>query len=501
MAHVCGPEIVKYACHCGLLKPISQLYFCRHCSKIRCSFCVCHEVDSLFCGKCSENIPSAEARIKKNRCGNCLVCPSCQQDLGPRIAATSKTQHADEPKTPVKKMHYLLCQYCRWTSRDVGIPDQTSVTGFPDRDNVHGHRLQEVLDAYKAVVLSQKQQKENDKKKQRKKYMSYTDMTGVTAAALRKRIGLPADRTHPLLKSKPKKPEPAVAVEEVEELPDSIFTEPLNFLEVTSIDQRLLYPESQPVTVDKMFPVHKQLSIKRSLRCRACEHNVSKPEYNPNSVKFKIQLFAYYHIPDIRIVTVEPLRAGKPVELILKFTNPTQHQTDISFLELVITEPEDEEIKETEESLDSLSLQDKQPISLPSLTSTSQPSSLLSLPSHRQPSITIKPRKIEQNINCKVEIPTSSFILPPRDDAAEYDDSGDTHNIQDDTKLVKRRKANKAFIKLTVTPDENLPLNEEVVCGFTMRHLYTNTMLTHQPQKYERNVQVFLTLGNIVGSE
>lgn len=76
----------------------------------------------------------------------------------------------------------------------------------------------------------------------------------------------------------------------------------------------------------------------------------------------------------------------------------------------------------------------KQPISLPSLTSTSQPSSLLSLPSHRQPSITIKPRKIEQNINCKVEIPTSSFILPPRDDAAEYDDSGDTHNIQDDTK-------------------------------------------------------------------
>lgn len=68
--------------------------------------------------------------------------------------------------------------------------------------------------------------------------------------------------------------------------------------------------------------------------------------------------FCSYHIPDIRIVTVEPLRAGKPVELILKFTNPTQHQTDISFLELVITEPEDEEVKETEESLDSLSLQD-----------------------------------------------------------------------------------------------------------------------------------------------
>lgn len=53
-----------------------------------------------------------------------------------------------------------------------------------------------------------------------------------------------------------------------------------------------MQPESQPLTVDKLFPIHKQLTIKRSLRCRTCEHNVSKPEYNPTSVKFKIQLFA-----------------------------------------------------------------------------------------------------------------------------------------------------------------------------------------------------------------
>lgn len=72
----------------------------------------------------------------------------------------------------------------------------------------------------------------------------------------------------------------------------------------------------------------------------------------------------------------------------------------------------------------------KQPLSLP--LSASQPNSLLSL--SRQPSVTIKPRKIAQEINADVVIPESSFILPPRDDAAEYDDSGDTHNIQDDPK-------------------------------------------------------------------
>lgn len=37
-------------------------------------------------------------------------------------------------------------------------------------------------------------------------------------------------------------------------------------------------------------------------------------------------------------------------------------------------------------------------------------------------------------MNADVIIPESSFILPPRDDAAEYDDSSDTCNIQDDTK-------------------------------------------------------------------
>lgn len=101
---------------------------------------------------------------------------------------------------------------------------------------------------YKAIVIAQRQQQEKDKKKQRGKYLSYTvnllikityfyslisfqERTGVTAAALRKRIGLPPDFTHPMLKNKPKVPEPAKAKTEVEELPDTLFTEPINLME------------------------------------------------------------------------------------------------------------------------------------------------------------------------------------------------------------------------------------------------------------------------------
>ncbi|KAJ3641470.1 hypothetical protein Zmor_027977 [Zophobas morio] len=495
MAHVVGPEVVKYACTCGLLKSISSLYFCRYCCQLRCGFCVCHEVDSHFCGKCCENLPSSEARLKKNRCGNCYICPSCQQELSTRIGSKGPS-NPEDPKSTPKKMYYLSCLYCRWSSRDVGIPDQSAATGgWPDRENVNANRLQEIIEMYKAMVLAEKQQKEKDKKKQRGKYLSYTDRTGVTAAALRKRIGLPVDIQHSLLKAKPKEPEPAIAKEDVEDLPEELLTKPVNLTEVTTIEQRLLQIDLQPTTVEKLFPVHKQLSIKRSLRCRSCEHNVSKPEYNPNSVKFKIQLFAYYHVPEIRIVTVEPLRAGRPSELIIKFTNPTQHQTTITILSLVLSGDENE-VKE--ETGDQPSLpQEKQPPSL-----SSQPSSLLSL-SSRQPSITIKPRPVSQEVNADVAIPSSKVILPPRDDAAEYDDSGDTHNIQDDPKLVVWRKSNKAFVKLLVTPKQGLALNTEIVAGFTMQHIYTNTIATtvenREPDKHDHNIRVFLTLGNLVG--
>lgn len=107
---------------------------------------------------------------------------------------------------------------------------------------------------------------------------------------LRRRIGIP-DVPNPLL-PKVKKVEPAIASEEVEELPEELLLNPVKLDEITTLKQRLASPDQQPVTVDKLFPGHKQLLVKRSMRCRSCEHNVSKPEYNPASIKFKIQLFA-----------------------------------------------------------------------------------------------------------------------------------------------------------------------------------------------------------------
>ena len=59
---------VRYGCSCGCARPVSRLYFCRHCLEPRCPHCVSHEVDSHYCPNCLENMPSAEARLKRNRC-------------------------------------------------------------------------------------------------------------------------------------------------------------------------------------------------------------------------------------------------------------------------------------------------------------------------------------------------------------------------------------------------------------------------------------------------
>ena len=58
---------VVLGCSCGSSEPLSRLYFCRHCLDLRCGFCVAQEVDSHYCPNCLENMPSAEARLKKNR--------------------------------------------------------------------------------------------------------------------------------------------------------------------------------------------------------------------------------------------------------------------------------------------------------------------------------------------------------------------------------------------------------------------------------------------------
>lgn len=147
MAYLFQPNYVRYACSCGSFKSIAKIYFCRHCLSIRCGYCVCHEVDSYYCPNCLENLPATEVRLKKNKCSNCFDCPCCSQTLSIRsgqvMAKPSQASGSEEePKPAMKKVYYLSCSLCRWSSRDAGIPDQTVATGsWREQENPHANRI------------------------------------------------------------------------------------------------------------------------------------------------------------------------------------------------------------------------------------------------------------------------------------------------------------------------------------------------------------------------
>ncbi|KAL7985826.1 hypothetical protein Chor_010992 [Crotalus horridus] len=361
--------------------PLSQLYFCRYCSELRSLECVSHEVDSHYCPSCLENMPSAEAKLKKNRCANCFDCPCCMHTLSTRATSIPAPLPDDPAKTTMKKAYYLACGFCRWTSRDVGMADKSVASGgWQEPENPYTQKINKLVEYYQQ--LAQKEKMERDRKKlvRRRPYMplAFSQHTihvvqWIHSFCLRLKEG----EDHKEIKI-----EPAQAVEEVEPLPEDYYTRPVNLTEVTTLKQRLLQPDFQPICASQLYPRHKHLLIKRSLRCRKCEHNLSKPEFNPTSIKFKIQLAAVNYIPEVRIMSIPNLRYMKESQVLLTLTNPVESLTHVTLKECEENDPED------------------------------------------------------INSTAKVMVPSKELILAGKDAAAEYDDLAESQDFQDDPEYV-----------------------------------------------------------------
>jgi len=257
--------------------------------------------------------------------------------------------------------------------------------------------------------------------------------------------------------------------------PIELLTEPLDLCSVTQLPQRLAQLEVQPTTISTIFPRHKHLMIKRSQRCRRCEHNLSKPEYNPTSIKFKIQLAAYYHVPDIVLYRIGELVPGKVAQLVIKVTNPTNTGTTLEFLTL-------SKLRELKDADKEQEKEDK-PVS--------------AINPLRQPSIVTA---VDQSVGlatAQIALPASKVYLPPRDDAAEFDDGGvDLAGHTDDRELVVWRKSNKVGLRLEVTPT----MAGEQVVGFGIQYHYTNTVFALDSKEVHTatmRIPVFLNLGSI----
>uniref|UniRef100_A0A336KJC8 Dynactin subunit 4 n=1 Tax=Culicoides sonorensis TaxID=179676 RepID=A0A336KJC8_CULSO len=460
---------VNYICSCKNLNPITKLYFCRHCLELRCGRCVGTEVDSHFCSNCLENIPSTEAKYKKNKCNSCFDCPSCRHTLSARGTTVNvsnnvkKNEEEDssnktldssiqtEGKVTTRKMFYLACLACRWTSRDAGIPDQTVATGsWPELENIHTIRFQTIAEHAQAIVLQRKQEKQDYHKRRSQKphkFPSLTDRTGLTVSMIRRQVNW-GDKNQQKIHIE--NVQPSIASDKTEALPENIFKDDINLNMITTVSQRIAQLPHQPMTVIKLYPQHKSLCIKRSLRCKKCDHNVCKPELNPNSIKYRIQLFAVYHVPDIRLVECSNLKSGSNCSVKLKFINPTMYDMTVK-LYTVDMNPEEHPLIDVSKT----------------------------------------------DINGKIQFTNEPFELMRRDDSIDLEDD----KIQYDKEypdFIIAKKGNQVTGNFSVSLCKNLSDGDEVRVGVTMQFVYTNTTnLTEKKESQKQNLSLtaIITLG------
>ncbi|XP_071479567.1 dynactin subunit 4-like [Diadema antillarum] len=443
---------VNILCSCGTRSPVTQLYFCKHCLKIRCGKCVAHEVDSHYCPNCLENMPSAEAKSKKNRCGNCLDCPSCQHTLSHRATSVAVPDPKDPTKTTTKKVYYLACGLCRWTSRDVGMADKDSASGpWLEPENEGAKRIAELTDYYHQLAKQEKMERDHKKFTRRRAYFRLQEKYLSPSAGRRRSSALLSSFTGLALKDEQAAINPVQQIEpteEVDPLPNKILTQPVVLEKICNINHRLQHPEYNCVSVEQLYPRHKHLLIKRSQRCRECEHNLSKPEFNPSSIKFKIQLVAIQHIPDVRIFLVPNLHFGKESIVTLMITNPHEKAMPIRF--------------------DGINPKDCD----------------------------------DTHATAQVIPPEDELTLGPKDVTAEYDDStSDLHDYHDNTDYVHFRKAHKLGVLFKVIPQR---ASGNVVIVFTLKYNYKNSALRssmdeeRSPQEIWLEHEVTIDLGHLV---
>jgi len=188
--------------------------------------------------------------------------------------------------------------------------------------------------------------------------------------------------------------------------------------------------------------------IKRSLRCKQCEHNLSKHEFNPASIKFKIQLVALHLVPEIRIMTLPNLQLNTESSVILTLLNPLDAVTHVTLL------PQD--------------------------------------------------KGDDGWTTAKLTLPSAELVLAARDDAAEFDDGSEqSTGFKDDPSVVVFRKANKIGFFIKIIP--MLP-DQEVKISFLLRYDYRNlTASIASPEPKEPEItwlqhHVFMSLGRVAQS-
>ncbi len=444
---------VLYACSCSQLAPLSDIYFCRHCKVPRCQDCVFSTVESFSCHHCFEACSvTTELKAKKGRCNHCFQCPRCSSTLTTRsiivpsdvLAQSEQSSDIPTPSsvhTPSKaptttlsslkspggsKAYFVSCSHCKWSTRDVFMPDKRSPADFKDKVSAHQTRISELVLFCKEYAIQDIAEHDKVKKpistRRPRTFGSLLDPTkfkfpGGNDSPLAKRRNTSQlqwdSNLYEKIKATPSIPLPPS---------DDLYTKPLCLAESSSMAQRLMDPSAQPSSVSGFLPHQLFLITKKLHRCNGCDHILIKAEMNPGSIRFKIQQIAWHVFPHVCILENPTLKVGEKSEVHLSISNPVNHCMAVSF-----NQCGSNPYKET-----------------------------------------ISP--------CLV--PDGLFVLTPNDDLGDLLDTED--EIKDDPEVVVSRHPGKLILKFYVTPNN---VSESVKFIFEM--VFSHKPMVEADQNYE----------------
>lgn len=313
--------------------PLCYLYFCKYCLDIRSAENLLHEIDSHYCPQTLDGVSTTEAALKKNKSNSCYQCPACPSLLSSRATSIVLPDPDDPSKQTAKKMYYLACTFCRWSTRDIGMEDKASGSGWVEKETPNAERVNELIDYYKQVAQKEVADTKNAKRRGYKslvmqlqqKYHGRKPHPASPLNAIASRVketeeidpvNIPSRLTY--------------SVPDMDPVSEETYRNNVDFLKMSSISQRLAQPGHLAVNVADLAPQKATMFVKRSLRCKECQHNLIKPEYHPTSIKFKMQLVAIHYVPEIRIHIKPVLKPGERTRVTLVVINRTDHPSHVT---------------------------------------------------------------------------------------------------------------------------------------------------------------------------
>ncbi|KAJ2463227.1 hypothetical protein GGI02_005285 [Coemansia sp. RSA 2322] len=290
------------------VSPLESLYYCDHCSSVRCTRCVVEEPAGYHCPNCLFDVPTASVRSEKNSCArNCFHCPQCTHVLSVVEEPSDSSGGADEGGEQHLPFS-LSCSLCCWSSREIGwcFEKATGISAHVERLRAASDRTKEhaaLLDHWRSV--------------QRASASSSSSASAIhSAAAFKHRLAAAAskDTGVPEYRS----PTSAAAVGDAERA---------QMAELMSLEN------ADCLSRPDLLPQRIRLHMKLARRCRECHHILIKPVPKAQATQFKIQLMAANFLPAITLPTrlslkhpplppPGPFVVDRVAPVVLRFANP-----------------------------------------------------------------------------------------------------------------------------------------------------------------------------------